>query len=94
MKKLFLLVSGMLVLSGCAGIELTQPVVREKVEPVYPYEAKIKGVEGKVEIFLMVNESGDVETVKMSKSSGSEILDNASIEYGKRLKFEPAQLKG
>jgi TonB family protein len=94
MKNLILFFSSIFVLFGCSSSQLIQPVLKENVVPVYPYEAKKNGLEGTVEVIIQVNESGDVTNTKVFKSSGHEILDEASLEYTKTLKFEPASLSG
>jgi len=95
MKNLIMFVSAIILFIGCSTTSrIIQPVLKENIEPVYPYEAKIKGIEGKVEIILSVNEAGDVDNTKISKSSGYKILDDATIEYAKNLKFDPASLEG
>ncbi len=57
----------------------------EKVEPVYPQEAKDKGVEGDVIIEVMVNENGEVFEVEVK--DGPEILYQAAIEAAKKYRF-------
>jgi uncharacterized protein len=94
MKKIILFLSAMFVFFGCAGSDVLQPVLKERIEPVYPYEAKTRGIEGKVEMYLSVSEEGEVLRTTLLRSSGSDILDDASINYSKGLKFEPAKLKG
>jgi TonB family protein len=94
MKNLLMLTIAAFVFFGCSSSKLVQPVVKENIIPVYPYEAKKNGIEGTVEVIISVNENGDVTNTKIFKSSGHEILDEASLEYSKTLKFEPASLVG
>jgi uncharacterized protein len=94
MKKLMLLLTAGIFFFGCSGTQMVQPVLKDNIEPVYPYEAKVKGLEGIVDLLLSVNESGDVINTKVIKSSNHKILDDASIDYSKRLKFEPSSLEG
>ncbi len=94
MKHLILFISLLVIFFGCSGSQLVQPVLKESVEPVYPYEAKIKGIEGSVDVLLVVNELGDVTNTKILKSSGHKVLDDASIDYSRKLKFEEYSLKG
>jgi TonB family protein len=94
MKKIILFLCAMFIFFGCANTEVMQPVLKEKIEPVYPYEAKSRGIEGKVDLYLTVSEEGDVTKTTLLHSSGSNILDEASINYSKGLKFQPATLKG
>jgi len=94
MKHLILFFSLVVIFFGCSGSKLVQPVLKESVEPVYPYEAKVKGIEGSVDILLVVNELGDVTNTRVLKSSGHKILDDASTEYSRKLKFEEYSLDG
>jgi TonB family protein len=92
MKNIISFLFVLVIFFGCSSTQMFQPVLREYVEPVYPYEAKANGVEGSVDIVLAINELGDVTSTKIMKSSGSKTLDDASIDYSKRLKFEPLSL--
>lgn len=92
MKSIISLLSVLVVFFGCSQTQMVQPVLSEYVEPVYPYEAKVNGIEGSVDIVIAINELGDVTNAKVIRTSGKGILDDAAIEYTKRLKFEPSSL--
>jgi len=93
MKKIILFLSVMLVFFGCASNNLLQqPVIKDKIDPIYPYEAKSRGIEGKVEMYLTVSEEGTVAKTTLLRSSGSSILDESALSYSSGLKFEPAML--
>ncbi len=94
MKKILCLLLSVLFFLGCSGSQLVQPELKEQIIPVYPYEARINGIEGVVDLLLELNESGDVINTKVIKTSRQVILDDASIEYSKRLKFKPESLIG
>ena len=74
--------------------ELIKPTLISSLELVYPEDAIKKRIEGEVLARLMVSKSGDVMHVKVQRSSGYKILDTATINYIKRLKFLPAELNG
>ena len=74
--------------------DVQPPTLLERVEPFYPQEARQKGFEGGVNFYLLVSEEGEVKQAKVTKSSGHDILDDAALEYGKNLKFEPALREG
>ncbi len=57
----------------------------------YPEEAIKKNIHGDVFLKILVDTNGDVSAVKLEKSSGYDVLDTATINYTKRLKFLPAQ---
>jgi len=92
-KIAYLVLIGSLIL-GCATLGIKPPTLLKKVEPDYPREAEEKELEGRVEMYLLVTKTGDVSLVRISKSSGFKILDNAAIEYAKKLRFDPATEKG
>lgn len=93
-----------IILSGCVTTpkfilptfseDVQPPSLIEEVEPVYPQEAKEKGLQGTVNMYLFVSEKGEIEKVKIAKSSGYDILDDEAIRYAKRLKFNPAKKEG
>jgi protein TonB len=55
--------------------------IREKIKEhkIYPEQAQDEGLQGKVFIEFTVNKKGNVEKVKIVKSSGYSILDRAAI---------------
>ena len=74
--------------------DVQPPVLLEQVAPVYPDQAQAEGLEGDVHLYLLVSDSGNVKHTKISKSSGYKLLDDAAIDYAKKLKFEPARKNG
>jgi len=85
-----LLVFGLIV--GCAGTK--PPTLLEEIEPEYPREAQEQGLKGKVEMYLLISETGEVRIVRIHKSSGHSILDDAAIAYARKLRFDPARRGG
>jgi len=61
---------------------------RAKVDPVYPAEAKKKGVQGAVVLDVLITAAGDVKDAKATK--GPEELRASAIEAVSQWKFEPA----
>ena len=59
--------------------------------PQYPLIARIKGWEGKVIIKADIDNSGNVTSIKILKSSGFEVLDKASLTALREWKFTPAK---
>lgn len=70
------------------------PILQADVGPVYPLHAREQGLQGSVGLYLLVTDSGQVKLVRISDSSGYDILDNAAIQYAKRLQFHPASRRG
>lgn len=50
-----------------------------KIEKRKYYPAKAKNIEGKVKVTFTVRKDGELANVKITESSGSEILDNAAV---------------
>jgi TonB family protein len=58
--------------------------------PVYPYEARRGGITGSGIAQLAVDsEVGDVTDARMAQSTGSAILDSATVEALRRWRFKP-----
>jgi TonB family protein len=82
-------------IAGSAGINtpvLIPPRAISDITIPYPELAKVSGSEGSVDMKILINENGDVETVKIEHSSNSIILDRAAMEYAKKIKFVPAYI--
>jgi protein TonB len=60
-------------------------------KPSYPREAIVRGIQGEVMLFLRISAEGKVSEVKLHKSSGYPILDEAALSFGKTLTFIPAR---
>lgn len=62
----------------------------------YPQQAKAKGIYGEVRLLVAIRSNGSVEKVKVLKSSGHRILDDAAVSSVRRASpFEafPAELR-
>lgn len=62
--------------------------------PTYPREAIQRGLEGLVILYLEVSAEGQVTEVKLHRSSGHAILDEAALAHGRKLRFIPARQHG
>lgn len=62
--------------------------------PSYPMAAKRKGIQGKVLISVVVKTDGTPGAVAISRSSGSNDLDEAALDAVRQWKFVPAKSKG
>lgn len=69
-----------------SGFSTVLAGIRERIERArfYPDQARRQGVEGVVEVEFTLSSDGRVEDVKVLRSSGSPLLDEASIETIKR----------
>lgn len=58
-------------------------------EPFYPSLARRMGEEGKTMVRLFINESGAVEKVSLSQSSGIQRLDQAALDAAMKVRCRP-----
>jgi TonB family protein len=79
------------VLSGCSSSQFSAPELISDIQPYYPLEAEMYGLEGTVKLAIKISSEGKVDTVVVRKSAGSEILDAAAIDYARDLEFIPAK---
>ena len=70
---------------------LIYPKYAENPKPLYPQEARKKGVQGEVVLKVEVLSSGLVGQVEVKTSSGHEILDRSALSAVKQWKFFPAK---
>jgi len=59
---------------------------------IYPDMARRMGLEGKVILGILINETGNVEKVRILKSSSNVLLDSAALETAYTFKFSPAMM--
>jgi protein TonB len=62
--------------------------------PRYPEIARERGWEGVVLLSVSVSAEGRADAVRVSRSSGHEILDRAALEAVRRWRFEPGRRAG
>lgn len=72
-------------------VMVTEPAIRNWVEPRYPKLAQRRNQQGVVMLDVIVDERGDPITVAILESSGFPILDKAAIDAVKRWSFKPEQ---
>lgn len=63
-------------------------------KPPYPFAARRNGMEGSVVLRAHVLEDGHCAEVKLTKSSGHDLLDNSALQTVKRWRFVPASRGG
>jgi TonB family protein len=69
-----------------SGAELSARVVSQP-RPVYPPEAKAKGIEGSVYLDVTVNTKGEVTNVEVL--SGPELLTEAAVQAVRQWRYQP-----
>lgn len=60
-------------------------------KPAYPESARREGREGRVLLRVLIDDQGEAKTVEVSRSSGSDALDQAATSAIKRWRFHPAR---
>ncbi len=60
--------------------------------PTYPAAARRMRLEGLAVVRALINVDGNVETLKLEKTSGSDLLDDAAQRAVKSWRFVPARL--
>ena len=58
-------------------------------KPVYPEEARERGIEGTVVLTLNISDNGTVDAVEIHKTSGSHDLDMTAVRAAQGWKFNP-----
>jgi len=70
---------------------LTPPQYKEISKAPYPEQARARQEYGTVLLLVRVSSNGRVGDVKVKKSSGYRLLDDAALKEAQRWKFEPAR---
>ena len=86
--------SGLFLSSGAqaAGSEEVLPLVR--IEPLYPRQAQIKGLEGWVELQFDVDANGAVKNVRILKSKPRRVFDSSARRAVLKWKYRPKVVDG
>ncbi|MFL6230860.1 MAG: TonB family protein [Pyrinomonadaceae bacterium] len=79
---------------GAASVEVgsLMAYASQTVAPSYPAAARTARIGGKVTIYLLVNEKGEVAAVQ--RSEGAEMLRRAAEDAARRWKFRPMIVNG
>ena len=68
--------------------------VRESLEKQYPTELRESGIDGKVTLWMFVDEQGEVKQVSVHEASAYDAFNEAAQRVGYGLKFRPASNDG
>ncbi len=71
-----------------------KPIMISRGKLIYPPEAVRNKIEGEVTVKFLIDGAGEVLNTIIQNSSGSSVLDSASVNYSKDLKFLPAESNG
>ena len=69
-----------------------QPIVR--VPPIYPYRAREQGIEGEVQVKLLVNADGTVGQVLVLGARPQGLFEDAVLKSVPQWKFTPGTIEG
>jgi protein TonB len=98
MKKPYLSVIAILVLSGVAGMaaagEVPASFDASKCKVVYPRASLMNEEQGTTSMSFLVNADGSVADSKVEQSSGSKNLDKAALKSISGCKFKPGSKDG
>ncbi len=66
------------------------PRIMRSVTPVYPFDAKTKGIEGRVVLRFIIDEDGRVQNPQVVKADPKGVFDESALAAIVKYKFEPA----
>lgn len=73
---------------------LTAPVALRRAAVQYPEQAKRQGIEGFVELDVLIDTTGNPTDIKVLRSEPAGLFDRAAIRAMMRWKFQPAMRNG
>jgi protein TonB len=62
--------------------------------PAYPRQAIARGIEGTVMLRVLIGPDGETIEIRIHRSSGAVLLDQAAVEAVRRWAFRPAVVGG
>jgi protein TonB len=86
--------AGIPVAAGISTRLFVPPRVTHRWRPPYPAQAYEAHEEGEAEVLVTIAADGSLKDARISRSSGSESLDQASLDAVKRYAFDAAQKGG
>jgi protein TonB len=70
------------------------PVALSLIQPVYPEKGVEPGVEGKVVLLLLIDETGAVKEVTVAEADPEGVFDESALAAFRNARFAPAQKNG
>jgi protein TonB len=70
-------------------VQPAEPKLIKMVQPTYPQEALMRGVEGWVEVSLQVTAAGNVVAPRVEATSRGRIFNRAALAAVEQWKYEP-----
>ncbi len=78
--------------AGPAPAPLAEPRVTKMVQPEYPSEARMRGIEGWVDLTLSVTPAGDVASAKIEDGKNGRWFDRAALTAVRKWRYESRHL--
>lgn len=75
------------------AVEVPPEVIHQE-KPVYPDEARKKGIEGSVWLNAFIDTTGTPIVAKVKTTSGTPALDSAAVAAGYKNRYKPAMQSG
>ncbi|RLD13248.1 MAG: hypothetical protein DRI22_04530 [Caldiserica bacterium] len=70
------------------------PCLIKYIKPEYPEEARVKGIEGVVQLKILIDREGRVAAVKVLNDGGFYEFGRVASQAVKRWRYEPAKIMG
>lgn len=81
--------------AGQGGLAVDRmPVALKRVKPVYPMDARRRGISGQVTLRLFVDAEGGVREVQVQAAEPVGVFEEKAVEAARKWRFEPAVFKG
>ena len=74
-----------------AKSNIVPPSLSSHQPPQYPQQMRRRGIEGRTELKILINQVGIVQEIEVKESSGYKKLDQAAQAAVKQWQFDPAQ---
>ena len=81
-------------LTDSVNIKIARPLYEQNTSPRYPQRARRMGYQGLVMLKVLIDENGQVDDLKVMKSSGYPILDRTALSSVKKWLFVPGTKGG
>ncbi len=80
--------------SGATGMSDTDLVPIVKVQPQYPRDAAMRGLEGFVQLTVDIQVDGSVANPKIVNSNPRRVFDRAALTAARKYKYKPPVING
>jgi len=81
------------LIAGVGGV--SNPVLLDKIQPIYPELARKAGIQGKVFLQAIVNDDGSVQNVSVLSCTAPDLgFEDAAIEAVRQWRYKPGEQNG